>query len=88
VALPWFEIIKELERNPHFLHQLDWRKVEELVAGAYKQDGWPDVTLTRRSGDGGRDIIARKPGSRPRQKNSVPHRVRSNRVCSKEVLWL
>jgi len=62
VALPWLEIIKELERNPHFLHQLDWRKVEELVAGAYKQDGWPDVTLTRRSGDGGRDIIARKPG--------------------------
>src|SRR5215472_1731977 len=26
VAFPWFEFIKELERNPDFLHQLDWRK--------------------------------------------------------------
>jgi restriction system protein len=66
VALPWFEIIKELERNPDFLHQLDWRKdwriVEELVAGAYEREGWTNVILTRRSGDGGRDIIASKPG--------------------------
>ena len=62
VALPWFEILKELERDPQFLHQLDWRKIEELVAGAYKREGWPDVILTPRSGDRGRDIIVSKPG--------------------------
>jgi restriction system protein len=62
VALPWFEIIRELERDPAFLHQLDWRKVEELIAGAYQREGWPEVILTPRSGDRGRDIIARRPG--------------------------
>jgi restriction system protein len=62
VALPWFDILKELERNPDFLHQLDWRKVEELIAGAYTREGWPEVILTPRSGDGGRDIIVSKPG--------------------------
>jgi hypothetical protein len=35
VALPWFEIIKGLERDPNFLHQVDWRMMEELIAGAY-----------------------------------------------------
>ena len=62
VALPWFEILKELERDPQFLHQLGWRKMEELVAGAYQREGWPEVVLTPRSGDGGRDIIVSKPG--------------------------
>jgi len=62
VMLPWFEIVKALGRDPNLLHQLEWRMVEELIAGAYTQDGWPDVILTSRSGDGGRDIIASKPG--------------------------
>ena len=62
VMLPWFDIINALERDPSYLHQLDWRRVEELIAGAYTRDGWPEVILTPRSGDGGRDIIASKPG--------------------------
>jgi len=62
VALPWFDILKELEKDPQFLHQLGWRKVEELIAGAYTREGWREVILTPRSGDGGRDIIASKPG--------------------------
>jgi restriction system protein len=62
VALPWFDILKELERNPGFLHQLDWRKVEELIAGAYRREGWDEVILTPRSADGGRDVIASKHG--------------------------
>jgi restriction system protein len=41
---------------------LDWRKVEELVAAAYKREGWHEVILTPRSGDRGRDIIATKRG--------------------------
>ena len=36
-------------------------KWEEIVAGAYKQEGW-EVTLTPRSGDFGRDVIAIKKG--------------------------
>lgn len=62
VMLPWFDIINALARDPNFLHQLDWRRLEELIAGAYTRDGWPEVILTPRSGDGGRDIIASKPG--------------------------
>ena len=62
LAVPWFEIINQLERDPDFLHQLDWRKLEELIAGAYTREGWPEVILTPRSGDGGRDVIASRPG--------------------------
>jgi restriction system protein len=62
VAVAWFDILAKLEENPQFLHQLGWREVEELIAGAYKREGWPEVILTPRSGDGGRDIIASRPG--------------------------
>ena len=62
VMLPWYDIINALVRDQNFLHQLDWRRVEELIAGAYTRDGWPEVILTPRSGDRGRDIIASKPG--------------------------
>ena len=36
--------------------------MEELIAGAYTRHGWDEVTITPRSGDGGRDIIAVKRG--------------------------
>ena len=62
VAIPWLEIVRKLARNPRFLHEIDWRTMEELFAGAYKKEGWPQVELTPRSGDKGRDVIATKPG--------------------------
>lgn len=62
VTLPWFEIIKSLERDPSVAFQIDPRKWEELLAGAYKQADFDEVILTPRSGDGGRDIIAIKRG--------------------------
>jgi restriction system protein len=62
VAISWFEIIAHLERDPNFLFNVPWRKLEELIAGAYQRAGWATVELTPRSGDGGRDIIASKPG--------------------------
>ena len=62
VAIPWFEILREVERNPRFLHEVNWRTLEELIAGAYKREGWPQVELTPRSGDKGRDVIATRPG--------------------------
>ncbi len=62
VTIPWFRIIREIERNARFLYEVPWRKLEELIAGAYEQAGWSEVVLTHRSGDHGRDIIATKPG--------------------------
>jgi restriction system protein len=57
VALPWFTIISKILEEPARIFDLDWRKWEELIAGAYAQDGW-DVVLTPRTNDKGRDIIA------------------------------
>jgi restriction system protein len=58
VTLPWFEIISCLEKDPGFLQRVPWRKMEEVIAGAYMREGWDEVTITPRSADGGRDIIA------------------------------
>ena len=67
IAIPWFRILQELERDPDLLHRLTPRQLEELVAGAYAEDGREDgwtVELTPHSGDRGRDVIvtARLPG--------------------------
>ena len=63
VAVPWFEIVRHLARDPNFLFRIHWRQLEELIAGAYEREGWSEVVLTSRSGDGGRDIIATKRGT-------------------------
>lgn len=67
IAIPWFRILKELERDPELLHRLTPRQLEELVAGAYSEDGKEEgwiVELTPASGDRGRDVrvTARLPG--------------------------
>jgi restriction system protein len=62
VALPWLEIVRRMRQDPRLIYELDWRKWEELVAGAWKNAGY-DVILTPRSGDGGRDVIATLPGA-------------------------
>jgi restriction system protein len=54
----WFEIVRLLKQDPGILYRIDHRKMEELIAAAYKQEGWEEVILTPRSGDLGRDIIA------------------------------
>jgi restriction system protein len=61
VALPWFEIIGKLKTDPAIAFKIDPRKWEEIVAGAYHRAGFR-VTLTPRSGDLGRDVIAEKAG--------------------------
>jgi restriction system protein len=61
VAFPWFEIVRLLEKDPIAAYQIDWRKWEEIVAGAYKQQGY-EVILTPRSNDRGRDVIATRDG--------------------------
>lgn len=62
VAIPWFEIIDLILKAPDTIHQIDWRRWEEIIAGAYQQQGFK-VTLTPRSNDGGRDVIAELAGA-------------------------
>jgi len=86
VAVPWFDIIALLQKDQNVAYQLSWEKWEEIIAGAYKQAGFDEVTLTRRSGDHGRDVIAIKKGvGSVRVIDSVkaytpPHRVNANDV--------
>ncbi len=56
----WFEICRQLKRDPEFRFEFTSAptKFEEFLAGAYKLHGWDAVTLTPRSGDKGRDVIA------------------------------
>ena len=62
VAVPWFDIIAFLKTDPSIAFQIPWEKWEEIIAGAYIKAGFEEVTLTPRSGDYGRDVIAIKKG--------------------------
>ena len=62
VTIPWGEIVRLLQNDPAIAYQISPRKWEEIIAGAYKKAGFDEVTLTPRSGDYGRDIIAVKKG--------------------------
>jgi restriction system protein len=62
VSLPWFDIIELIKQDPNVVYKIDDRKWEEIIAGAYKRAGFDEVTLTPRSGDFGRDVIAVKRG--------------------------
>jgi restriction system protein len=58
VQVPWFKIIEMIKKDPEGIYQIDPFKWEEIIAGAYVQEGFDEVTLTPRSGDKGRDVIA------------------------------
>jgi restriction system protein len=60
VALPWFDVIALLQKDPSIAFQISWEKWEEIIAGAYAKAGFEEVILTPRSGDYGRDVIATK----------------------------
>ena len=62
VALPWYEIIEVLKNDPTIAYQISAQQWEEIIVGAYKKAGFDEVTLTPRSGDYGRDVIAVKRG--------------------------
>ena len=61
VTRPWYDIIELLMKDPEALFKIPPRALEEIIAGAYSKDGY-EVTLTPRSGDFGRDVIAVKRG--------------------------
>jgi restriction system protein len=58
----WNSIVKALSNDWSLAYKLLPTQWEEIVAGAFKQDGYDDVILTPRSGDHGRDLIAVKHG--------------------------
>jgi len=60
VTIPWFKIINHIAKDPTAVFQIPSRKWEEIIAGAYTEAGFEEVTLTPRSGDHGRDVIAVK----------------------------
>ena len=62
VSVAWFAIINEFERHPEIIYELLPREWEEIIAGAYKHEGWDEVILTPRSADKGRDVVATKKG--------------------------
>jgi len=60
-SLVWKEIVQRLGNDWTAVYQLAPQTLEELVAGAFDKAGYK-VTLTPRSRDFGRDVIAIKPG--------------------------
>jgi restriction system protein len=58
VAIPWFDIIDFLKKDPSAAYQIPPHKWEEIIAGSYRKAGFDEVILTPRSGDAGRDVIA------------------------------
>jgi restriction system protein len=61
-SLVWDEIVKALGADWSIAYSLPSERWEEIVAGAFKRDRYDEVTLTPRSGDHGRDVIAVKHG--------------------------
>lgn len=62
LAVPWRQIVQSLVENPRLAFELGSRIWEEIVAAAFDAAGYDEVTLTPRSGDYGRDVIAVKRG--------------------------
>jgi restriction system protein len=62
VGIAWYEILAVLQRDPTALHQFSPRQWEEILAAAYKRQGFDEVILTPSSNDRGRDVIASKRG--------------------------
>jgi restriction system protein len=54
----WTSIVERMGRNWSEAHTIGSELWEELIAGAFKLAGFDEVTLTPRSGDFGRDVIA------------------------------
>lgn len=51
------DLISEISKNPRILYQIDPRKFEELLAKIFSTHGF-SVELTKKTRDGGRDIVA------------------------------
>ena len=62
-TIPLLAIIERIMKDPSLMYEIDPRKWEEIIAASYDESGlFDEVTLTPRSGDRGRDVIAVKKG--------------------------
>lgn len=61
VGIAWDEIVQIVTRDLEEIYNIDPRKLEELIAGAYVREGY-EVELTPLSGDKGRDVVATRHG--------------------------
>jgi restriction system protein len=62
LAIPWRAITELLKQDWMEAYKIPARVWEEIIAAAFDRDGYDQVTLTPRSGDFGRDVIAVKNG--------------------------
>lgn len=62
LEFPWTAVVERLKDNWNDAYGIAPRIWEEIVAGAFDRAGYDHVTLTPRSGDLGRDVIAVKNG--------------------------
>lgn len=58
----WTEIVSRLQKDWNAAYLIPPEKWEEIIAGAFHKAGYDKVTLTPRSGDYGRDVIAIRSG--------------------------
>lgn len=58
----WTEIVSQLGSDWSLAYNIPSDRWEEIIAGAFKKANYDEVTLTPRSGDHGRDVIAIKRG--------------------------
>lgn len=63
-TVAWSAIYNAIKKDPAALYEFarNPRAFEEFLAATYDRAGWDEVTLTPRSNDGGRDVIAVKRG--------------------------
>jgi restriction system protein len=62
LSLVWSTIMDQLTGQWHLAYEIPPHKWEEIIAAAYSKAGYDEVTLTPRSGDHGRDVIAVRKG--------------------------
>jgi restriction system protein len=87
VSFPLLSIIQRIIEDPSRMYNIDPRKWEEIVAATYAESGlFDEVTLTPRSGDRGRDVIAVKYGfGSVRVIESVKRYSPANKTTAEEV---
>ncbi len=61
-SLVWNKIVEALGNDWTVAYQIPSEKWEEIIAGAFKKANYDEVTLTPRSRDHGRDVVAIKHG--------------------------
>jgi len=81
----WRALLAVLAKDQQLRFEIPWRKLEEIVAAAYRAAGFK-VELTRRSADRGRDVIATLEGAvQVRILESVKALGEGRRVTAEEV---